>query len=304
MPDILTSAAQPIAIVPRPCPGCLAPDSRALGAVGPFPMRGCLACRTVFTAELPRPGEAEDYGAYYDEGNLEVPPLVHERLAELVSRFSDARQTNRWLDVGFGAGALLGAAAEAGWRVSGTEVAPEPVRRLAATGLDVRQGDLAAAAFPPRAFDVVTLIEVIEHVPEPEGLLRDVATVLRPGGVCYLTTPNGRGLSARLLGTRWSAVSPPEHLQLFSVGGLGAVARRAGLSPAKAVTHAVNPRELAGAVLPGRRLDPGDRVASGYALNAALTSSPSGRAVKTAVNGLLGVAGLGDTIKLTATRSR
>ena len=52
-------------------------------------MQSCRVCGTLFTARLPSSSEAKDYGGYYHEGNLEVPPFVHRRLERLVSRFED-----------------------------------------------------------------------------------------------------------------------------------------------------------------------------------------------------------------------
>ena len=89
--------------------------------------------------------------------------------------------------------------------------------RLAAMGCDVLAGDLTkngfAAGLPhvtvdfdqadfasvlgPQQFDLVTAIEVIEHVESPIGFLRNIARLLAPGGVAVLTTPNVDSLPAR-----------------------------------------------------------------------------------------------------------
>jgi 2-polyprenyl-3-methyl-5-hydroxy-6-metoxy-1,4-benzoquinol methylase len=61
------------------------------------------------------------------------------------------------------------------------------------------------------------MVEVLEHAREPRTLIRAARQLLRPGGSFYVTTPHARGLSERLLGMKWSVVSPPEHLQLFSI---------------------------------------------------------------------------------------
>ena len=53
---------------------------------------------------------------------------------------------------------------------------------------------------------MVSIIEVIEHVADVSALLAASRRLLRPGGALYVTTPHGRGISARLLGTSWSVV--------------------------------------------------------------------------------------------------
>jgi SAM-dependent methyltransferase len=259
-------------------------------------LRRCRRCKTLFTAALPAPGEAESYDEYYDEDALDVPSFVHEQLDRLLAGFADARHTNRWLDVGFGQGALLRAAAAAGWDVTGTEVAPVPVAHLAAAGFDVHLRDVGDAGFDPGTFDVATMIEVLEHVAEPGKLLEATVAAMREGGRLYITTPNATGLSGRVLGTRWSVVSPPEHLQVFTVRGLRALLSRAGLKPLRIRTHGLNPYELAAAMR--GRPDNTDRVATSYRLNGRLTSNPKGRVTKAVLNSALTTLRAGDTIKI------
>ena len=61
---------------------------------------------------------------------------------------------------------------------------------------------------------MVSLVEVVEHVDDPAAVVQAARHLIRPGGAMYITTPHGRGVSARLLRSGWSAVAPPEHLQL------------------------------------------------------------------------------------------
>jgi SAM-dependent methyltransferase len=266
-------------------------------------MQSCRLCGTVFTARLPTAVESRDYGSYYHERNLEVPVFVRRRLEELVSDFDEDRHLNRWLDVGCGAGTLLEAARGRGWEVIGTEVAERAARALRAKGFDVKSGELGQLELPEAGFDVVSIVEVIEHVPDLSALLAASRRLLRPGGALYVTTPHGRGISGRLLGMKWSVVCPPEHLQLFSARGIRAALQRSGFEVRSLRTRAVNPTELLRAV---RRehgaTGPGGRVESGYRLNEALTSSRSSAILKGAANAVLNATRLGDTIRLVAER--
>ena len=268
-----------------------------------FALRVCARCRSVFTGELPKRDLAADYDHYYHAANLEVASLVHRRLDELVAALEPYRLENRWLDVGCGAGALVEAAARAGWRVQGTEVAPQPVDRLRSRGFDVLRGRVQDLQLPEAAYDVVTLLEVLEHVSDPRALIASAAGLLRPGGVLYLTTPHARGVSARVLGLGWSVVGPPEHLQLLSVGGVRAMANASGLVEESVQTHAVNPHELLGALRRRRGAAGGtERVQSSCALNEALHRRRSGVWLKQVVNALLDATRLGDALKYRAAR--
>jgi SAM-dependent methyltransferase len=289
---------------PRSCPACLSTDSRAAGRAGAFELRRCRGCGSLFTARLPRPGEDEPYADYYHDGNLTVPAFITGRLDELVVSFEGSRRTNAWLDVGCGAGALMRAARERGWEAAGTEVSERPAQLLREEGFDVRVGELAGVGFPEAAFDVVSMVEVLEHVSNPATLLSHAQRHLRPGGLLYVTTPHGRGISARLLGTGWSVVSPPEHLQLFSRRGLRSAVERAGLVVVSLATHAVNPIEIVRRLRPGGSdLSGGERVESAYRLNESMSSGRGGRTIKRVANRALDLARMGDSLKLVARRS-
>lgn len=288
----------------RPCPACGAAASRAGGTSGAFEIRSCAECKTLFTGRLPAPGEEKPYDAYYDAHNLTVPTFVHDRLGEVVGSLERYRSLNTWLDVGCGAGTLLRAALGRGWQAIGTEVSVGAVEAGRADGLDVRLGELRDIALPEQGFDVVSVVEVLEHVADPAGVISDSARALRPGGGLYVTTPHGRGISARLLRSGWSAVAPPEHLQLFSVKGLISLLESAGLAVHEVQTHGANPYELLAAA---RRRGGGDaptvdRVETGYRLNESLSTSRGGSLLKEAVNGVLSASRLGDGIKLVAER--
>jgi hypothetical protein len=97
-------------------------------------------------------------------------------------------------------------------------------------------------------------------------------------------------------------MSPPEHLQLFSVEGLRRALSGAGLQLLTVRCHAVNPRELIGAFRSADATAGGDRVESGYQLNEALSSGRAGRLAKATANAVLSATRLGDSLKVTARR--
>jgi len=70
--------------------------------------------------------------------------------------------------------------------------------------------------FQPNTFDVVTCIQVVEHMTDPELFFKEAFTVLKPGGIAIVTTPNPDGLAAKILGNRWQGIDPEEHIALNS----------------------------------------------------------------------------------------
>jgi len=135
------------------------------------------------------------------------------------------------LDIGCGDGVLLELARQYGWQSAGTEIREPLVRMVRESyGYDAIVGsDLHT--LPASSYDVVALINVLEHVPEPRVMLRDIARLLRPGGVVLLHVPNLGGLPARLKGPRWHQIEPLGHLCYFTEKTLGAMLHSAGLHP-------------------------------------------------------------------------
>ena len=289
----------------RACPGCLADGaSKPFGTVAGFDVRLCDRCKTIFTARLPGTDESADYAAFYeDASDVPVPAFVLDRLEEIVASFSRYRRLNTWLDVGCGVGTLLRAVQNGGWSATGTEVAPAVVKSVQAAGLDARLGFLGDLDLPENGFDVVSMVEVIEHVPAPDSLIAEAQRLIRPGGALYITTPNGRSLSARMLGSKWSVVTPPDHLQLFSVRGLRAVMTRAGLEVNSVSTDGLNPYELVAGLRSGRNRAPGaSNTETSYRLNASLSTRRTGTLVKRAANAVLSAGRIGNTLKFVAER--
>lgn len=103
----------------------------------------------------------------------------------------------RLLDVGCGGGLLTEAMAERGARVTGLDMAPRAlaVARLhqAESGLDIDYIDATAehlAEQSPGAFDVVTCLEMLEHVPDPASVVEACMRLARPGGRLFFSTIN------------------------------------------------------------------------------------------------------------------
>jgi 2-polyprenyl-3-methyl-5-hydroxy-6-metoxy-1,4-benzoquinol methylase len=102
----------------------------------------------------------------------------------------------RVLDVGCGFGGALLAMSDAGARAIGLEYADDSLQvcreRLALHGVTAAlvRGNAFALPFPDQAFDVVVSMEVLEHVPRRAAFIAELARVLRPGGMLYLSFPN------------------------------------------------------------------------------------------------------------------
>ena len=134
--------------------------------------------------------------------------------------------------------------------------------------------------------------------------------ILRQGGLLWATTPHSRGVSARILGADWTCVSPPEHLQLFSIRGIKSLLEKAGFKRVQILTQGTNPFEIIHRLRGkdnsrNQELDQGaeesfNRVDTSYQLNQALSSSLPRQTVKNLLNEVLNLTRLGDSLKIWA----
>ncbi len=103
------------------------------------------------------------------------------------------------LDVGCGAGLLAEPLARLGGQVTGVDAAPENIGAAAAhaalVGLSIDYLAGGVEAIAGRRFDLVTSLEVIEHVADPAAFVRGLADAVAPGGLLVVSTPNRTALS-------------------------------------------------------------------------------------------------------------
>lgn len=187
---------------------------------------GKCGCR--FATSAPRP-DADLAALQFDScGAGEQPSILFEGvLPYLRSRLAGDRP--ELLDIGAGAGNLCPMARRLGFSYSGVEIVEEARRKaLSAHGVSLwpSLGDCPA----DYRCDLVFMSEVIEHVPKPVDLLRGVGTLLRSGGLLYLTTPNANGLRARVEGCGWHSYGAPAHLIYFTDQSLRLALATAGFT--------------------------------------------------------------------------
>lgn len=268
---------------------------------------------------------SEELGAIYERYSYEaqhlqaLPTFLKPVAAEKVRSFAPFRRTGRLLDVGFGAGTFLLAAKEQSWETYGIELSPLAVEQAKKNGLGkVVHGDFLEAPFERGYFDVIVMSELIEHVTDPHAYVQQACRLLVPGGLLYLTTPHGRGISGRLLEETWSVCSPPEHLHLFSKRSMHRCLAANGFDAIRIESRTVHPHELvqwvarpfrqngATGATAGRRpaITSDDRVQKGYRVNAMLVGSRWGRVLKRMANFVLDATSLGDGLVVYASTAR
>ncbi len=206
------------------CPACENQKSRQIGLKNGYTLEKCAECGTMFAnlsfENAKTADEVQDlYDHYYDVANFKLPKAAEISLQKIVESFADFRQTGNLVDIGFGEGGMLSIAERNDWKCFGTELSPQALKYGAEKGWTVSNDAISDANFPKNGFDVVTMVELIEHVPNPDFFMETAFQLLRPSGLLFLTTPNNNSLNRRWLGTDWSVISPPEHITIWSPSG-------------------------------------------------------------------------------------
>jgi SAM-dependent methyltransferase len=208
---------------------------------GEFSVERCERCGLVATRPQP---DAAALAAYYRDvysGSgaalaqwAQAGPIgsrVARYRARVVLRHATVGSHSRVLDVGCGYGAFLAALDRPG----GPSL----------SGIDTDAGCIAAAVSPdriayrvstpealareqPGSFELVTLFETLEHMPDPVRALRAVHALLVPGGMCVVEVPDFDGAWRHVFGRWWLPLLVPQHLFHFTKRTLRETARSAG----------------------------------------------------------------------------
>lgn len=226
----------------RDCPVCCAANPAPLFHKDGFDIVRCTVCDLVYVGADPASIDFQAlYGESYYRGGHEA--VFADYTGQETARRAQARRKlwalrhlppriarhGRLLDVGCAAGFFL-AEARAHYDVQGVELSAWSSQYARSQlGLPVVTGTLHDAQLPADHFDVITLWDVIEHVPEPVPTLAEAARVLKPGGRLVLTTGDWGSTYAQKKGAEWHLMTPPWHLTMFSSSTLARAACRAGL---------------------------------------------------------------------------
>lgn len=206
------------------CPICGSTRCRARLTLNGYDLHTCQACRHVFIFPLPTATELKQFydGLHHTKSDYTYTRYYGTEYSPAFNSVLDFARHNlpqdaAILDVGCGNGLLMKLLSAQGYRrVVGCEFSDNVLLNKAAPNLHIRIGEVFDQGFSEGQFDLITGIYVLEHVLNPGQYIHHFRHLLKPRGFLFLEVPHIYGLGARIRGSRWTNLKPPEHLNYFS----------------------------------------------------------------------------------------
>ena len=203
-----------------------------------YPIVKCKGCGLIHVAleqDVERRDLVETYGEEYFTGKVyknyfEEKPVrmrLFSRKFDLIRKHLPL--TGKILDAGSAAGFFLEVARQRGYDTYGIEIS-----EFASTyareqlNLEVETGELQDSRFPANYFDVITMWDLLEHLPRPNETLMKARSLLKSGGELVIETLDVDCFNASVLRNKWPLYAPPFHLFYFSLRTLRMLLSRTG----------------------------------------------------------------------------
>ena len=198
----------------------------------------CRDCKHMFVAgQLTSEQLTDMYSNYYPRTDFNVDDYVPHKEKNGFLYWLDGEEgyayrhvpkNVRILDIGCGLCETLGYHKNRGCEVYGVE-ADENIQKIAEQyAFNVEMGLFDAKKYEPESFDYVTMDQVLEHIVDPLMFLKDVNSVLKPGGKLVAAFPNSGALGRFFFGSRWVGWHLPFHRHFYTKHSLGILASQSG----------------------------------------------------------------------------
>lgn len=189
-------------------------------------------------------------GQFPIEAQRGVWAVIVERVTRLRGRLP--RAGDRWIDVGCGNGMLLFTAWEWGYHPVGLDMREETVATLRNMAIEAHRKDFMELETGPGEVAVISMANVLEHMPFPKPALRRAHEMLQPDGMIFLSVPNGdtiiwKYLDAYGCNPYWYEI---EHCHNFTRTRLFALLEETGFEP---VSYDINQRYRTGMEVVARK---------------------------------------------------
>jgi len=185
--------------------------------------------------------------------------------------------------------------------VAGTEFTEKAVNICEAKGIEIKKGSLNSRHYPLGSFDIITSFEVIEHIYNPNEDMSSFYSLLRRGGLLYLTTPNFDSINRIIKKQRYHIIEYPEHLCYYTKHTIKQLLSAHGFTLLKTTTTGFSFKRLRASI--PHQTNTASTATSNETLRMNIEAIPSLRGLKYVVNAFLNITSLGDSLKAWAKKA-
>ena len=215
-------------------------EARKLPTGEHFRIVACASCGLVYSNPV---FDADRISALYRDAEYRVDDqiecMMQDYLEQFLALLPPLPVTSKILEIGGGHGRFLELLQERGFRdLAGMEPGASAVRQASPAVRPLLRNELfREGSFPDDTFDVACIFQVLDHVPDPDAIVRAMARVLKPGGYLLTVNHDVRALPARVLGEKMP-IFDIEHLYLFDPKTYATLFRKNGLEVLRVTAHA------------------------------------------------------------------
>ena len=198
----------------------------------------CTECKFVFYKSIPSSDELDAVYSNYSREEY-ITDISKNKISSELQRLLSSHQIKNVLDIACGECYFLDILQDIDPALNLYATEHETGKeRVIKKGHNYIEGDF----FPKTdiKFDLIIFTEAIEHINDVSEFLESAYTLLRPGGLIYITTPNFSSLERLIMGSKWGMVTPPEHLSYFTVSTLNQIMNRSKFQKIYSVTENVS----------------------------------------------------------------
>jgi len=221
------------------CPICCSDKCNIQFEKNGYLIYKCQGCSVCFV--FPQPPKKEIlsiYGAdYFRRGNkyqisstsgAEKSSVLFNEQQKL-QKIAEFKTSGNLLDCGCATGEFLYAAKREGFDINGLEVS-STAAEIASRSLEIKidNCELMDADYSKEFYDVITFWDVVEHLKDPVSVFKKANEILKPDGIIAFSTGDIFSLWARLTGSYWQLLTPPQHLFFFNLKSIETALKLSG----------------------------------------------------------------------------
>ncbi len=192
-----------------------------------FTLYKCVECSKIVINPIPKSfdnvynqeyfsGAKNGFGYVNYDKDKEAMKNVFHKYLDKIEQYIINNKNKKILDIGAATGFFMKIAISKGFKIKGIEYSKDAAESGKKNGLNISVGTIEDYDSKKEKFDVVTMFDVIEHIPNPKFSIKAVSNLLVKNGLLLINTPDSGSFFAKLMGSKWHLIVPPEHIHYFN----------------------------------------------------------------------------------------